>query len=74
MPKPCWQWFKDLEEAFERVEISREEYEKETEKLKFKGGRKPIVELTKTYAKRIIRYLLKHPGATMKKARGHGRK
>ena len=34
MPKPCWEWFDDLETAFERDEIEPKVYEKAMRTLK----------------------------------------
>ena len=69
--KPCWQWFDELEKAFEREEISEEEYLKNITPIKKAIKIKKEKDI---YTKRIVRYMLKHPDATLSEARGHSEK
>ena len=97
MTKTTEEWFDELEEMFEREEISKEEYVKETKSIWSKAKEiitKHLKEIgkrlfsikyptykgwspkgkTTAYSKRIMSYMLKHPKATLKEARGHGKK
>lgn len=84
MPKTTKEWLEELEKIFEREAITEEEYKKQTEKAiptwQAFSKQYPTPEnwqaattATSTpYKQRIERYLLKHPTATLKEARGHG--
>lgn len=67
--RESYEAFFDIEPKKKKVRVRLEEFSRQFESF-FKWSASPR-KRTSAYAQRIERYFRKHPGATLKEARGH---